>query len=229
MTTPTLNFTSAETWFGGYYEIEFELGVPSDERLALALETVWSHPSLEGCYLSRDLEPHTQVRVSPREQATEGHLHGIANLPNGARAACGTCVCRLRDEGGTPLRDLLTFYVPYGALALTYPLGGYPFSNAEQAPTWRVPLDEWLVKIGGFVYERVPFALALIGYEVDFPEVDAKSVQQNGVPLERYDGYLWEVGGRLEWYPPTKWDVVCFPDSDPANGRQSTPSSNPRT
>lgn len=229
MATPIQNFTSAETWFGGYYEIEFELGVPSDGRLALALQTVWSHPSLEGCYLSRDLEPHTQVRVSPPDRATEGHLYGLANLPNGAKAACGTYVCRLQGEGQTPSRDLLTFYVPLGALALSYRIGGYPFSEADQVAGWRVPLDEWLVKMGRFVYKQVPFALALIGFEVDFPEVDAKSVQQNGVPAERYDGYLLEVGGRLEWYPPTNWDLACFPNSDAANGRGSTPSSEPRT
>jgi hypothetical protein len=229
MTTPILNFTSAETWFGGYYEIEFELGVPSDERLALALQTVWSHPSLEGCYLSRDLEPHTQVRISPRERATEGHLYGVANLPNGSKAACGTYVCRLQNEAGIPARDLLTFYVPLGALAGTYAVGGYPFSNADQVATWRLPLDEWLVELGRSVYKRVPFPLALIGFEVDFPEVSAKDLQQNGVPAKRYDGYLWEVGGRLEWYPPTNWDLVRFPDGDAPAEHRSTPPSNPRT
>jgi len=39
MTMPILDFTSAETWFGGYSEIEPELGVPPDKRLALALQT----------------------------------------------------------------------------------------------------------------------------------------------------------------------------------------------
>src|SRR5689334_20638993 len=165
MNTAMQTFTSEETWLGGFYEIEFERGAPSDERLSLALQAVWSHPSVEGCYLSRRQEPHTQVRVNPREHATEGHLYGIANLPNNATAACGTYVCRLQDDEGAPLRDFLACYVPHGALAQTYQVGGYPFSDAEQAAKWRVPLDEWLVALGGSVYSRVPFELALIGFE----------------------------------------------------------------
>jgi hypothetical protein len=210
MTTAIQNFSSEQTWLGGFYEIEFELGVPSDERLALALQTVWSYPSLEGCYLSREREPHTQTRVNPRDHANEGHLYGIANLPNGAKAACGTYVCRLQDEAGTTLRDLLAFYVPHGALARTYQVGGYPFSDADRAATWRVPLDEWLVDLGRSVHKQVPFGLALIGFEVDFPNVSAETVQQNGIPTQRFDGYLWHVAERLEWHPPTNLNLIRF-------------------
>ena len=223
MNSSTQNFTSEETWRGGFYEIEFELGVPSEERLALALQTVWSHPSLEGCYLSREQEPHAQVRVNPRQCAIEGHLYGIANLPNSARAAWGTSVCRLQDENGALLRDFLAFYLPHGALGRTYPLGGYPFADADQAATWRVPLDEWLVELGRYLYERVPFRLALLGFEVDFPNVSADFVQRNGIPAERFDGYLWQARDQLEWHPPTNWNLVRFPGEDTPTGQSSTP------
>src|SRR5262249_20325526 len=73
----TVNFTAEETWRGGHYEIEMELGVPSDERLRAALERIWAHTSLKGCVFSRDQEPQTQVRVNPGRQAIAEHLYGV--------------------------------------------------------------------------------------------------------------------------------------------------------
>jgi len=210
MNTLMQNFTSPETWRGGFYEIEFELGAPSDERLALALKTLWSQPALEGCYLSREKEPHAQVRVESQQCPTEGHLYGLASLPNGAKAACGTYVCKLQNEIGVRSRDLLAFYIPLGALGRTYPVGSYPFADWDQAASWRVPLDEWLVELGRSVFVRVPFDLALIGFEVDFPNVSGEIVRQREIPAERFDGYLLQVGERLEWHPPTNWNLVRF-------------------
>jgi hypothetical protein len=33
-------------------------------------------------------------------------------------------------------------------------------------------------------------ALALIGFEADFPRVTCESVRRNGIPSDRFDGYL---------------------------------------
>jgi len=210
MHSTSQNFSAPETWRGGYYEIEFDLGAPSDERVALTLETLWLQSSIEGCYLSRKQEPDAQARVKPGQYPTEGHLYGVATLPNGARAACGTYVCKLQNEDGVRLRDLVEFYIPLGALGRTYEVGGYPFADADDAATWRVPLDEWLVELGRCVFERVPFGLALVGFEVDVPTVSGEVVRQKGIPTERFEGYLMKVGENLEWYPPTNWNLVRF-------------------
>jgi hypothetical protein len=93
-----MNFTAEETWRGGHYEIEMELGAPSDEQLAAALQRIWSHPSLAGCCFSRDQEPQAQVRVNPGQHPLEGHLFGVATLPNDGSVACGTYVCRLQGD-----------------------------------------------------------------------------------------------------------------------------------
>jgi len=214
-----MNFTAEETWRGGHYEIEIELGVPSDERLRRALQRIWSHPSVKGACFSRDQEPQAQVRVNLNEHTLEGHLYGLATLPNGASAACGTYVCRLQGEDGALARDFLSFYVPMGAIANAYgiepsrarenqdpPLntkGGAPTSS-----TWRPPLDQWLVEIGRSVFETVEFDLALVGWEVDFPRVSAESVKREGMPRERCDGYLWRNSSGLQWYPPTNLQIV---------------------
>ena len=202
------NFATEETWSGGHYEIEIELGVSSDERLGRALDRIWSHPSLQGCCFSRDQEPQAQVRVIPGQHRLEDPLYGLAGLPNGATAACGTYVCRLQSEGGQPARDLLSFYTPLGSLARAYDIGKYPFADHERAAQWRPEVDRWLVELGRFVFERVEFDLALVGWEVDFPRTSAESVKRSGVPAERFDGYLWRAGPGLEWHQATKPGVI---------------------
>jgi hypothetical protein len=219
------SFASEENWCGGHYQLEVDLGSPSDERLAGALQALWSHPSLEGCYLNRGQELKDQPRVDPAQHSGEGHLYGTATLPGGARVPCGTYVCRLQDEEDGPVvRDLFSLYVPLGSASRAYPVGAYPFSDIDRAAEWRVPLDRWLVDLGRFVYERVRFQLALIGFEVDFPNVSAATIQRNGLPAERYDGFLWRVGDQLEWYPPTNFELIRV-----SGPKETTPSSSPRT
>lgn len=59
-------FTAPDTWLGGYYELAIELGHRSDERLGLALKSIWSLPELEVPYERRDAEPEDQTRVEPQ-------------------------------------------------------------------------------------------------------------------------------------------------------------------
>ena len=98
--------------------------------------------------------------------------------------------------------------MPLGALSKIYGLGAYPFSDIAHASEWRPALDKWLVGLGRFVFGRVQFQLALVGFEVDFPAVTSNSIQRNGVPQERYDGFLWKVGDQFEWCPPTNFELI---------------------
>ena len=220
-----MNFTAEESWRGGHYEIEMELGVPSDERLRRALQRIWTHPSVKGACFSRDQEPQAQVRVNLNEHTLDGHLYGLATLPNGETAACGTYVCRLQGEDGALSLDFLSFYVPMGALAGAYGISGdwlktqrpegavlnTKFSEnaeTEKSAQWRTELDRWLVELGRSVFQSVEFDLALVGWEVNFPRVSAQCVKREGIPAERFEGYLWRNRGRLEWYPPTNLRIV---------------------
>lgn len=212
-------FVEKESWLGGWYEIEIELARSSNERLELALRTVWSHQSLDGCYLNRDQEPGLQARVSPPYPATEGHLYEMARLPNGATTVCGTFVCRFESDGPSASRDLLALYFPLGSLSKAYPIGGYPFSDAKDAAPWRVELDHWLVNIGEFVYQRAAFSLALVGFEVDFPNVSSEVIGRTGIPKVRYDGYLWPGARGLQWYAPTDFETVKFSQDSSGGGR----------
>jgi hypothetical protein len=201
-------FASEETWRGGHYGIEIELGSPSDDRLMAALEAFWSLPSVNGCYTNHDRPVKSQVKVVPGQYVNHIRLYGTAILPSGAGVACGTFTCRLQNEAGVVTRDLLSFYLPLGSISRIYPVGSYPFGDLVRAMEWRTPLDQWFVQLGTALYERVRFPLALIGWEVDFPNVTAETVKRNGVPAERYDGYLVQTGNGLEWYPPTNFEII---------------------
>jgi hypothetical protein len=193
----TLYFTSPDTWVGGFYGLAIEVGQRNDDRLLTALKAVWSYPDLIGGYLHDDLEPHLQEQVVPQIKHIEsGKLRGIARLPNLSNVACVTG--QVREDSGI---DWLGFYVPMGALGNAYPVGGFPFAGSDREDTtWRIPLDQWLSDIGRHVFQHVPFDLALIGHEVS-GDTYAEEIVSEGIPEERWIGYMWPEHGQLQYYP----------------------------
>jgi hypothetical protein len=191
-------FTPKNVWYGGFYELALELGEPSDERLFEALDALWQHPSVEGCYLENDVEPNEQKRVSPSPQLLNRmHIYGLARLPDGKQVACGSCIIR-EDDGS----DWLDFYLPTGAVGEVYDIGGYPFDKAGFAHRdWQIPVDEWLKDIGKHIFSIVPFNLGLIGFEVS-GEAYAADILKTGIPAERHIGYLLSENKLLKWYAP---------------------------
>ena len=85
-----LGFTTKEVRKGGHYELFISPPVESSEELRSLLNTLWTFPSLEGCYLRDDCEPATQMRVKPCENDVSGHLYGLAVLPNRSTIPCGS-------------------------------------------------------------------------------------------------------------------------------------------
>ena len=195
-------FTPDDVWHGGHYELQMDLKPPSSGQLSSALQALWSHPALDGCYLSDSVEPSEQKRVQPSERGTEDRLYGIARLPNGTRVACGTYAFVSQEEGEREQYHSLVLFTPMGALSPAYPVGAYPFGRMDAVFQWKRELDEWLHGIGNFVYERAPFVLGLVGFEID-TRISAKSLEAHGIPDERFAGILWPRGKKLEWYPPT--------------------------
>ena len=103
------------------------------------------------------------------------------------------------DESGT---DWLVFYIPLAALETIYEIE-YPYNARWRV--WAEPLDNWFAEIGRSIYERVPFALGLIGEEVS-GYTTASEVASAGVPERRGLPMLVpNERGELNWYPPTDW------------------------
>ncbi len=187
-------FTAPDAWTGGFYELAVELGPRDDARLEAALAAVWADGSLQGCFGERSVEPTDQVRFAPTlaELEARGHLLGVATLPSGERAACGTVAVR-ETEGA----DWLILYVPVGSLeALDERVGAFPFDAGDER-AWREPIDAWLMEIGEAVFAAVPFGLALVGHEVSGT---ASSAELGGVPpAERRVAHLCRgTDGSLE-------------------------------
>jgi len=193
-------FTGANTWDGGYYELALELGHRSDDLLLAALIALWTHPNLDGVYLSRDQEPLQQRRQAVTTESLQVmDLQGLAAEPNAATVACGTW--GIREDDGP---DWLDLYLPRGALAAAYDVGRYPFEpDVANSRHWREPLDAWLARIGAAVYERVPYRLGLVGFEVS-GEVHADEIARTGVPARRYAGFLWPESGTVRYDPSTE-------------------------
>jgi hypothetical protein len=189
-------FTADGAWFGGFYELALEVGPRSDDRLRTALAAVWSHSDIDGCYTDRGREPADQPRVLPGCLDEGSHLLGVARLPNGSGVVCGTCLIREVDDGP----DWLDFYLPLGSLGTVYPAGGFPFgSEADWPGPWREEVEDWLAGVGLWVARSVSFRLGLIGFEVS-GQAYAADIAAQGIPAERFVGYLWPTGGSVGYH-----------------------------
>ncbi|MDC3379101.1 hypothetical protein OAX78_02335 [Planctomycetota bacterium] len=195
-------FTQDDAWTGGFYELAIEVGPRSDARLERLLHAVWNEPTLEGCYLDREREPDDQKKVAASldRMAEQGHLRGIATLPNTMRVPCGTVA--IREEDGS---DWLDFYLPLGALSsLDSRVGGFPFEEGSDSRAWREPIDCWLAEVARRAFELVPFTLGLIGFEVS-GRCYGKDVNESGVPDPREISYLHASEGALAVYATNRW------------------------
>lgn len=193
-------FTADSAWDGGFYELALEVGTCSDEQLEKALNALWAHPDLDGCYINRNHEPWDQPRMPPSFRDDRMHLLGIARLPNGSRVACGSCI--IRDSSDDP--DWLDFYLPMGALCSVYPAGPFPLGTEADWPgSWRFEVEDWLAEIGVCIAQSATFRLGLIGWETS-GQTDADDIAVKGIPSQRYYGYLWPSGGTVEYYRRTE-------------------------
>lgn len=186
-------FTAPDAWSGGDFDLLLLLGNVSEATTRDLLDRLWSHRTLQGCWLDRDVEPEDQSRVAAGDSKHElvAFLHGGATLPNGTQCNCRSVVGN--DDDGT----WLNLGIPLGGLAQSYSVGAYPFDDGSDL-AWVVFVSEWLVDIARSVFARCPFEWGLVGFEV----TDELGVRKSDIPGERWIGYLRNESGRLAWYPP---------------------------
>jgi hypothetical protein len=143
------SFDLDDNWYGGFYELAFELGPrrapDADAKLLQTLAAIWQDPNLDGCYRDR-VEPESQVRVEPipLDLDEPGHLFGRATLPSGTRVVCGTWVSRQGLDDGV---DWVGLYLPLGALGRADErVRSSSFPRPGPSRSWREPIDEWFVR-----------------------------------------------------------------------------------
>lgn len=195
-------FTDADNWSGGFYELAIELGERSDRRLGHALDALWRAARVQGCYGSRDREPHELETVPCTVESLErfGHLRGLVKLPEGPLMVCGAVAIR-EDQGA----DWLDFYLPVGALERADGrVAAFPFGDDGDVSSmvWRQTIDVWLSDVGAQVYAAVDYQLGLIGWEAS-GQVHAKDLDGDP-PAPRAFGYLLAGDRELRYLPATR-------------------------
>ncbi|MEQ8673692.1 MAG: hypothetical protein RLP44_11935 [Aggregatilineales bacterium] len=148
-----------------------------------------------------DKEPHEQKKIELNKKHIQDgfHLRGIATLPNKSNVACGTLSVREIPYNV----DWLIFYIPMGALATAYDVGGYPFSkDIADHIVWMVTIEKWLYNIADHVFKHIDFKLGLIGLEVS-GDAYSSEIASDGIPDIREMGYLIEGKDKdtLEFLP----------------------------
>jgi hypothetical protein len=189
-------FTAPEAWSGSSHGLSIVLGQASDASLALARETLWTFPDLQGCWLRTNVEPARQERVTARGTRLRKELLGIARIPGAEAVPCSTAVRREEDGGGW-----LHFHLPFGSLESVLPMGAYPFDDGGDL-AWRDALDGWLCRLAEHVHRTVPFELGLVGCLDDQPDVIPE--RSGEAPDKRWIGYLVAGPGGLAWHPPNQ-------------------------
>lgn len=191
-------FTADDAWLGGFYELALEIGARSDDGLRAALNALWMHPDLDGCYDDRGRQPDEQPRVRADSVDGGSHLLGVARLANGCRVACGSCI--IRENAGP---DWLDLYLPMGSLGTAYPVGPFPFGDeSDWSGPWRSDVEDWLAGVGLWIARSASFRLGLIGFEVSGQQY-AADIAVAGIPAQRFIGYLWPASGAMVYHRRT--------------------------
>lgn len=191
-------FTAKDAWSGGFFELCIELASSDESVIRQALTALWAQPQLTGYYLHNDREPREQERLTDWTSIPEGHVYGIARLPQGSFVPCIGSILDFESKDGI----WLNLCVPSGSVVAHYKdIGGFPFN--KESPAKEHALREiygWLHSIAEGIYQTVHFTVAVIGFEVDLPPQ-----LRQGIPPNRYDGLLLAQDGVLNWYPPTEY------------------------
>lgn len=73
-------FTFDGAWSGNYYELYVQINSIEPKFLERALKRLWSHPTLSGCYLTNDVEPGEQKKLSINDiKLSRRRFYGLQN------------------------------------------------------------------------------------------------------------------------------------------------------
>jgi len=193
------------------------LGAPSESNISMALGAVWNASCLTGPYPSRDSEPWEQEPIKNDLEAM-GHLFGVAKIAPEVDLPCGTFIVREENADGERVADFLGLYIPLSAIAAVYPVGSYPFGDHETAVRWRSTIDTWLLELVHNHIGDLQFEVGVIGWEPQLRSDIVADTKAAATMEHRFDGIILRTATGLQWYPPTRYDIIkfCLPTPPPA-------------
>ncbi len=188
-------FTFEGAWSGNYYELYIRINSTDETVLEDALKRLWSHPTLSGCYLMRDIEPILQKKFSVNSiELARERVFGVATLPNGKQVACSTYPIIMDSEYLS-----VNFMIPFGSLCRGYEIGRYPFHD-NLPLDWQQPIDDWLCDLSKYIFKKVRFNIGAFGF------IDCENLEDLQISDKRYFGLLKRELGQLKIYHPTIYD-----------------------
>ena len=198
-----------EAWTGGGYEVRMELPRLGMVARRALLRRLWRHPALDGPYLSAGSVAlgaplRTWARADLNTLALPSCLWGQATLPGGAQTTFSTYTFTYEAK------TWLYFGLPLGGLnsLAGLPVGAFPFEDGRPLD-WRAEVDAWLCDVARWVHAAHPVRLALVGWIDSHDDPTAASVAADGVPDERWEGFLVPgEGGGLDWHGPNQGSPV---------------------
>ena len=202
--SPPDQIADDDNWIGGHYQLALELGDRDDARLEAAFEAMREFAHVEDAWAHVELQPSRYEPVAPTvaSMLQVGLLRGSLVLPTGRPIVCGLHAVREEAEPLFYAPDWLVLDIPLGALIkVDARVGGYPFGSIEGSLEWRRPIDDWLAEVGAHVFARTSFRLGLIGMEGSGEAYSDRL--EDGIPAERWIGYLWPEDGQLKYFPAT--------------------------
>ncbi len=162
-------FAHHYNWYGTFYTLgmEYEPGVGT-RQLLTALRTLWQHPLLEGPVLGPYAEqvPTLTPTTIPSVLENMSSLYGVFHLPHGKAVGClSSVLC----PGTEPMEEVaarcacwVLLYIPSAMLERAYSVE-YPIESATNP--WIDQVDQQLLDVAEFVYQTIPFNLAVLGEE----------------------------------------------------------------
>jgi hypothetical protein len=197
-------FTKQGVWSGGFYEMILCLRERSSNGVSRALNEIWNSRALVGPFRSCDLEPVEQevLQGIERELGLDSHLYGVAKFADGCEIPCGSW--SLVSAG------IVSCYIPMGALALRFSVGGFPFGDHHLASEWRSLVDEWFLNLLRGEAVKLQFEVGAIGFEPELDDDNIEQVRQSATSTVRHDGIVLPGDGEIRWFPPTHHDIITI-------------------
>lgn len=164
------------TTTGGHYELSFGIGPADEEKLATALDALWSAAGL-GEAVKRVQGPPGFVASTPSaRQLLAGGLISAAEVPGIGRVLCKVFggLEEVLDGGEARHGDgWLDLCLPLGSLERpNVSVGAYPFGRASEFAPWETAIETWFEAIVRSLSQSVPFAYSMSGYEVSGTDLD---------------------------------------------------------
>ena len=148
------------------YQLVADLGAPSDACAAVALRSIWEHPSVLGPYRLLNQAPDSQPVWTDAPWEVGRTYCGVLLLPGRVRVTFHAMVSRFEPEPPSDryqAKDTLVLSLSPREIDVAY---GFPADDLDANSTWQPETAQVLVDLARHLHRRVPFCVGGVGFEI---------------------------------------------------------------